>query len=367
MVGQAHESACRAVLKPVDANVAEQLVGILKNIMQRKLAKDNFNAPVDYIRLKILNYPLVIKQPMDLGAINANLEGDMRVAYGKKRYRWIEEFAHDVRLVWKNAFLFNTPQHEVFKAARVLCEAFEEKLAHVHEKLEKEALPCHLTSRCQLLLSDMLRNPLSEWYRREVDWKQLGQDYLDRLKSNKPMDLNKVQQFLDAAIAAGDRPPAQIAEEFSVNVRLVWQNAIDFNGPNTCFGIIARILSDTFERRYKQILNAPVPPPLAPPAAEREGMPSFKRKRELYNQCVGLTLREASKLAQLVSKTCPDAVVMLNPGLGKDDSRVDVNSRVRVDLDGVDIGTFEKAEKLVTEMCERQRGADELSLLSYHK
>ena len=83
--------------------------------------------------------------------------------------------------VWKNAFLFNLPDHVVFKAAKQMASAFEEKLALLHVKLEADIVPCPLLARCQLLLSDIRRNPLSEWFRREQDWRKLGDDYIPAL------------------------------------------------------------------------------------------------------------------------------------------------------------------------------------------
>ena len=57
--------------------------------------------------------------------------------------------------------------------------------------------PCvPLRTRCQLLLTDVRRNPLSEWFRRD-DWKALG-DYVDRLRSKTPMDLDEVQRRFDS-------------------------------------------------------------------------------------------------------------------------------------------------------------------------
>ena len=47
--------------------------------------------------------------------------------------------------------------------------------------------------RCQLLLSDMRGNPLSEWFRRD-DWRMFGEQYVRTLTSGTPMDLDAAQQ-----------------------------------------------------------------------------------------------------------------------------------------------------------------------------
>ena len=62
--------------------------------------------------------------------------------------------------------------------AKDLCKAFEEKLAVLEGELEVRGPPCPLSKRCQLLLSDLRRNPLSEWFRRRSDWETLGPAYI---------------------------------------------------------------------------------------------------------------------------------------------------------------------------------------------
>ena len=65
-----------------------------------------FMEPVDYEKLQIPDYPLIIKHPMDIGTIRKKLESDA--------YDNAEEFKTDVELVIKNCFTFNpenTPVH----------------------------------------------------------------------------------------------------------------------------------------------------------------------------------------------------------------------------------------------------------------
>eukprot|EP00486_Rosalina_sp_Unknown_P002499 CAMPEP_0201566836 /NCGR_PEP_ID=MMETSP0190_2-20130828/6934_1 /ASSEMBLY_ACC=CAM_ASM_000263 /TAXON_ID=37353 /ORGANISM="Rosalina sp." /LENGTH=80 /DNA_ID=CAMNT_0047986091 /DNA_START=142 /DNA_END=381 /DNA_ORIENTATION=+ len=51
-----------------------------------------FLQPVDWEALKLPDYPVIIKKPMDLGTIRSNIEnGEYDDAY---------DFAEDVRLVW---------------------------------------------------------------------------------------------------------------------------------------------------------------------------------------------------------------------------------------------------------------------------
>ena len=62
---------------------------------------DAFLIPVDWKALKLPDYPIIIKRPMDLGTIRLNIKNG--------EYDDANNFAKDVRLVWKNAKLYNTP------------------------------------------------------------------------------------------------------------------------------------------------------------------------------------------------------------------------------------------------------------------
>ena len=92
------EAAARAILKPIDETVAAECRTLLRHLMSRNAA-NYFNQPVDWLALKIPNYPITIKQPMDLGTVLDNLIRDAPLKYEEKRYQWLEELAHDVRLV----------------------------------------------------------------------------------------------------------------------------------------------------------------------------------------------------------------------------------------------------------------------------
>ena len=80
--------------------------------LQKHTAAAPFNQPVDPMLLNIPDYFDVIKNPMDLGTIMANLEaGD---------YMSAEEVAEDVSLVWRNCRTYNPPGHPVVKMAETL-------------------------------------------------------------------------------------------------------------------------------------------------------------------------------------------------------------------------------------------------------
>jgi hypothetical protein len=79
-----------------------------------------FGQPVDYIILKIPDYPTIIKEPMDFGTIQRNLDNHF--------YASPDAFAEHVRLVFRNAVTYNTMRdNPVHISARELSNRFEER------------------------------------------------------------------------------------------------------------------------------------------------------------------------------------------------------------------------------------------------
>lgn len=66
---------------------------------RRNSKAEAFKKPVDYVRMKIPDYPNVVKEPMDLQTVGEKLK--LRV------YKDPGEFAYDMRLIWTNAELYN--------------------------------------------------------------------------------------------------------------------------------------------------------------------------------------------------------------------------------------------------------------------
>lgn len=64
-----------------------------------------FREPVDWKGLGLLDYPQIIKHPMDLGTIKSKLESN--------QYENVEQAAADIRLVWSNCMLYNRDGSEV--------------------------------------------------------------------------------------------------------------------------------------------------------------------------------------------------------------------------------------------------------------
>lgn len=127
----------RKIVKPArqrDENVIEfdrvphgvkKCHSILKGLMANPKAAP-FLAPVDPVALGIPDYFHVIKEPMDLGTIRQNLESGC--------YLDIDVFADHVRLVFRNAMLYNAAHSQVHIFAVKLLEDFEKRMKSLSAK-----------------------------------------------------------------------------------------------------------------------------------------------------------------------------------------------------------------------------------------
>jgi len=85
-----------------------------------------YNSPVDPIALSIPDYPTIITNPMDLSTVESKLND--------REYETLDDFAKDVRLIWKNAEKYNGPEHPVSKMGQTLSVEFEKKFSAVKRK-----------------------------------------------------------------------------------------------------------------------------------------------------------------------------------------------------------------------------------------
>lgn len=82
----------------------QELYKIVCSILSRP-ESHVFREPVDWKGLELLDYPDIVKKPMDLGTIRNKIEND--------KYENMEQIAADVRLVWSNCMLYNRDGSEV--------------------------------------------------------------------------------------------------------------------------------------------------------------------------------------------------------------------------------------------------------------
>jgi len=127
------EEACRVYLhrqrKRVtvsdDASVYQMCEAFIRTLRLHPCAHA-FNQPVDPEALRIPDYFLVIKRPMDLGTVASKLK--------EKRYKVVRHMLADIELVLDNAMEYNPPKHPVHVAASNLGAVFEREWASLEVK-----------------------------------------------------------------------------------------------------------------------------------------------------------------------------------------------------------------------------------------
>lgn len=95
------------------------LLKLIKTLRKDKRAAV-FNEPVDYVKLNILDYPTIIKHPMDLSTVQNKLENN--------EYNDPNDVISDIRLIWVNAFTYNKPDNYVHQLAKDMSIRFEQLL-----------------------------------------------------------------------------------------------------------------------------------------------------------------------------------------------------------------------------------------------
>jgi len=106
-------------------------ISIIKNFLS-SIKKDKnsyaFLEPVDYKGLNLIDYPVIIKKPMDLSTISEKLEDN--------KYENIEEVYEDIQLIWDNCKKYNLEGSTVYKNAQA-CEKFTKRFFDKHNPQTK--------------------------------------------------------------------------------------------------------------------------------------------------------------------------------------------------------------------------------------
>ncbi len=84
-----------------------------------------FLTPVDHVTLGLFDYTQIVRHPMDLGTVDRKLNAV------PCEYNGPNECINDVRLVFRNAFLYNKADHWVTKVAEDLSIKFEALLGEL--------------------------------------------------------------------------------------------------------------------------------------------------------------------------------------------------------------------------------------------
>ena len=91
--------------------------------LKKSNASQAFRLPVDYVALNILNYPDVVKEPMDLGTIDNKLK--------QNSYTSISDFTRDFELIVGNCIKFNGREHAITQAALKMQSSFNNQMSNL--------------------------------------------------------------------------------------------------------------------------------------------------------------------------------------------------------------------------------------------
>jgi len=94
----------------------QQCKKIIQDIMSES-GSFYFYRPVDPVKDGAPDYYSIIDKPMSFFDIQEKLD--------KKLYKTPNEFINDVRTIWRNAKLYNSPEHTIYKIANDLSKKFE--------------------------------------------------------------------------------------------------------------------------------------------------------------------------------------------------------------------------------------------------
>lgn len=112
----------------------EQLKYCTAIIKQLKRHRDApaFLHPVDPVLLKIPDYPLVVKHPMDLTTVERKLTN--------LEYDAVEDFVQDLNLVFSNCYLYNGREATISICASNLESSLNSSLRHMPKEVEYIAM-----------------------------------------------------------------------------------------------------------------------------------------------------------------------------------------------------------------------------------
>jgi hypothetical protein len=88
--------------------VKEDALKVLDSLIALPCAAP-FRQPVDFVSLGLVDYPAIIKKPMDLSTVRHKLESGQYMKYS--------ELVNDIRLILNNCMVYNLPDSEIVKIA----------------------------------------------------------------------------------------------------------------------------------------------------------------------------------------------------------------------------------------------------------
>lgn len=132
---------------------SKEMMQVLEKVFNKPEA-EWFLTPVDWEALQLPDYPLIITKPMDLGTVRNKLLATQSTTSddASKIYSSIEACASDIRQIWCNAMVYNSPGSVVYVAAHKLSEYFENEFSAVANALQHTVVGDDPATQCPVLL-----------------------------------------------------------------------------------------------------------------------------------------------------------------------------------------------------------------------
>jgi len=210
---------------PINVKKCKDLVKALVRLPESEL----FLRPVDVVLDGCPTYYDEIEHPMDFGTISSKLNDE--------KYVTMEEFKHDVELVFSNCRQFNP-----IGTSQTICAAVVEKLFKKEwPKAMERKLSWTEKRGLQGILTTLVKEQISWVFREPVDPVALGiPTYFDVIPRKDARDLRTIRQKLDS-------DKYDTVEAFEADVEMMLQNAVKFNGEDSEVGLIVLAVRERFE------------------------------------------------------------------------------------------------------------------------
>ncbi|KAJ1922238.1 hypothetical protein H4219_000100 [Mycoemilia scoparia] len=304
--------------------------------MMRSLKKHRdagpFLQPVDHVLLNIPDYPQIIKNPMDLGTVDKKLKS--------RQYTDVDQFEADLKLIFKNCYLYNGTQSPVSLMAQNIEKMFENQITkmpakekHILASRPREsrksvgpvsppypegsvsesktkrgpthgssprsrkshsAMPESIAKFCSSIIKEFKKKSNSHIvypFLQPVDWVAMNiPDYPQIVK--QPMDISTLKRKLDSG--EYDNPGA-----FEADVRLMFNNCYAYNPPKHPVHEAGRSLEAIFDAKWVDL------PPMqaqnfSSPSPQRESTPAGAIPEHVINhETSDVDVEEPPKSSQI--------------------------------------------------------------------
>lgn len=167
--------------------------GLINYLMDQPESKC-FNQPIDYRALNLFDYPLIVKNPMDLQTIRQKLQ--------KNYYPSLTDFLSDIILIWDNSRVYYLPDSAIVKNVEFMeaamtryCSLHSISLEFTSEKAKITEHPDWIPISQKQALAETLK---------QLDSKKLGL-LVDVIETECPLAVSKTNHGLQIRIDALDR------------------------------------------------------------------------------------------------------------------------------------------------------------------